>query len=61
MWTVDVELFKKNSKQQQRLHSLNNYYAANESKEFIFCNSIITLLCIVKEALFEQTTVNKIP
>jgi len=33
----------------------NLYFVMNE----LFCNSLITLLCIAKEALFEQTALNK--
>jgi len=33
----------------------NLYFVLNE----LFCNSLITLLCIAKEVLFEQTALNK--
>jgi len=33
----------------------NLYFVINE----LFCNALITLLCIAKEALFKQTALNK--
>jgi len=33
----------------------NLFFVINE----LFCNSLITLLCIAKEALFKQTALNK--
>jgi len=45
-----------------KVHSLNYYYAYmhnNNPRIKNFYTSVITLLCIAKEVLFKQTTLNK--